>query len=86
MFSIGTEKVLKPRIEERKMTDERWNPQTALRRSVALFRALRHVEQIQLTTAGGISLLIWFDYDTSELVAETDDGVEIGRVPFEVTE
>ena len=84
MLPIGTEKVLKPRIEERNMI-ERWNPQTALRRSVSFFRALPHLEQATLTTAGGISLLIWFDYDTSELVAETDDGVEIGRVPFEVT-
>jgi len=68
------------------MIDERWNPQTALRRSVSFFRALPHLEQATLTTCGGLSLHIAFDPDTSELVAETDDGVEIGRVPFEVTE
>jgi len=66
------------------MTDERWNPQTALRQSVAFFKTLVHVQQIHITTCGGESLLIWFDCDTSELVAETDDEVEIGRVYIEV--
>ncbi|MHB1642612.1 MAG: hypothetical protein ACYCS8_08115 [Acidithiobacillus sp.] len=68
------------------MTDERWNPQTALRRAVPFFQALPHVEQIQLTTCGGESLHIAFDPLTSELVAEDTEGREVGRVPFGVTE
>ena len=66
------------------MTDERCNPQTALRRSVSFFRALPHLEQATLTTCGGESLRIWFDCDTSELVAETEGEVELGRVHIEV--
>ncbi len=62
------------------MTNERWNPQTALRRAVPFFEALPHLEQATLTTCGGDTLLIWFDCDTSELVALTDDGAEVGRV------
>jgi hypothetical protein len=66
------------------MTIERWNPKTALRRAVPFFQALPHVSQITLTTCGGESLLIYFDPGTSELVAETDDEVEIGRVYIEM--
>ena len=68
------------------MTDERWNPQTALRRAVPFFQALPHLEQATLTTCGGESLHIAFDPDTSELVAEDANRREVGRVPFEVTE
>ena len=68
------------------MTDERWNPQTALRRSVSFFRALPHLEQATLTTCGGESLHIAFDPDTSELVAEDAEGREVGRVHIKVTE
>ena len=68
------------------MTTERWNPKTALRRAVPFFQSLPHLEQATLTSCGGETLLIWFDCGTSELVAETDDEVEVGRVPFEVTE
>ena len=64
------------------MTDERWNPQTALRRSVAFFRALPHLERATLTTCGGEILYIAFDPDTDELVSEDEAGREIGRVHF----
>ena len=64
------------------MTDERWNPQTALRRSVAFFKTLVHVQQIHITTCGGETLLVWFDCDTDELVSEDAEGREIGRVHF----
>jgi hypothetical protein len=57
-----------------------WNPQEALRRAVPFFEALPHLEQARLTTCGGDVVLIWFDCDTSQLVAETEDGNEIGRV------
>ena len=66
------------------MTNTAWNPQTALRRSVAFFQALPHLEQATLTTCGGETLLIRFDCDTSELVAETGGGNEVGRVHFDV--
>ncbi|MEL5847931.1 MAG: hypothetical protein U7M05_01010 [Candidatus Igneacidithiobacillus chanchocoensis] len=57
-----------------------WNPQEALRQAVPFFQALPHLEQATLTTCGGESLLIWFDCDASQLVAETEDGAEVGRV------
>ncbi len=57
-----------------------WNPRAALRQAVPFFRALPHLEQAALTTCGGETLLIWFDCETGELVAETEDGAEIGRV------
>lgn len=66
------------------MTTERWNPRAALRRAVPFFQDLAHVEQIHITTCGGEGLLIYFDPETSELVAETEDEVEIGRVYIEV--
>ncbi len=62
------------------MTDAVWNPREALRRAVPFFESLPHLEQATLTTCGGDTLLIWFDCDTSELVAETQDGAEVGRV------
>lgn len=66
------------------MTIKQWNPQTALRRAVPFFQSLPHLEQATLTTCGGESLRIWFDCDTSELVAETEGEVEVGRVHIEV--
>lgn len=57
-----------------------WNPNEALRQAVRFFEALPHLEQARLTTCGGDTLLIWFDCDASQLVAETEDGDEIGRV------
>jgi len=62
------------------MNDAAWNPKTALRRAVPFFQSLPHLEQARLITCGGDTLLIWFDCETGELVAETDDGAEIGRV------
>lgn len=66
------------------MTDERWNPETALRQAVAFFQALPHLEQATLTTCGGETLHIYFDPATSELVAETGDGTGMGRAYIEV--
>jgi hypothetical protein len=66
------------------MTNTAWNPQTALRRAVPFFQALPHLGQASLTTCGGETLLIWFDCDTSELVAETQDGAEVGRAYIDV--
>lgn len=67
------------------MTAQDWNPKTALRKAAAFFHALPHLTQADLTTSGGLHLCISFDPCASELVAETDDGVEIARLPFEVT-
>ena len=64
------------------MTNTAWNPQTALRRSVAFFRELLHLERATLTTCGGEILYIAFDPDTDELVSEDAEGREIGRVHF----
>ena len=66
------------------MNDAAWNPQAALRRAVPFFQALPHLEQASLTACGGETLLIWFDCDTSELVAETQDGAEVGRAHVDV--
>ena len=63
------------------MTDERWNPETALRQAVTFFQALPHLEQ---ATCGGEILHIYFDPYTSELVAETGDGTGMGRAYIDV--
>ncbi|MBU2760579.1 hypothetical protein [Acidithiobacillus sulfurivorans] len=67
------------------MTDERWNPKTALRRAVPFFHALPHLSAASLTTCGGLTLHIEFNPDTCELVAYDDADSEIARVPFEMT-
>lgn len=68
------------------MTEKIWNPTEALTASVRFFKALPHLESSTLTTCGGEILKIWFDSDTSELVAETEQGIEFGRVHMDVTQ
>lgn len=68
------------------MTEKPWNPKNALRQAVSFFHALPHLSQAQLTTVGGLSVLIEFDACTSELVAFDDADNELGRVPFEPAE
>ncbi len=66
------------------MTDKSWNPNTALIAATPFFLALPHLEQAVLTTCGGESLRIWFDCVTSELVAETSEENEVGRIHIDV--
>lgn len=68
------------------MTEKIWNPTEALTESVQFFKALPHLESITLTTCGGEILKIWFDSDASELVAETEQGIEFCRLPLDVTQ